>query len=226
MDSTAPIQRLTRLFRRTPVADMPTVERALPGRSRRSLFRDLKSLGYVASFSHAGRFYTLRDKAPFGEDGLWIHQGIGFSRHGTLKATAWHLIEISEAGRTHAELEQRLCLRAHNTLLALIHEGRSARENVGPTYLYVSADASHAATQIARRRERLEAPVLSGEGLCSTLVVEVLLEIIHGAKDAPTSVTRITRRLAARGVPVTAAQVQEVLREHGIVKKGRHSRSR
>jgi hypothetical protein len=227
MGSTTPTQRLARLFRRTPIADMPAVEHALPGRSRRSLYRDLESVGYVASFSHAGRFYTLRGKAPFDEEGLWIHQGIGFSRHGTLKATSQHLVEVSKDGRTHRELEQRLRVRVHNTLLALVHEEQIGRESVGPTYVYVSADTTDAAAQIQRRREHLERLVPAAGGLPSTLVVEVLVEIIRGAKAAPSSATRIARRLAARGIPATAAQVQEVLQEHGIGKKGRHtSRSR
>ena len=226
MPTPAPTQRLSRLFRRTPVADMAALERTLPGRSRRSLFRDLRSLDYLASYSHAGRYYALREQVPFDPDGLWIHQGIGFSVHGTLKATSAHLVDVSEAGRTHRELELRLRVRAHNALLDLVNEGRIGREPVGPTYLYVSADVGRAKAQIEDRLRILSAKAPPHVRLPDALVVEVLLEIIHGAKKHPSSATNLTRRLRARGVNVTAEQVKEILDEHGIGKKGRHSRSR
>ncbi len=226
MPTLSPTQRLSRLFRRTPVVDMTALERTLPGRSRRSLFRDLQRLDYLASYSHAGRFYALREQVPFDPDGLWIHQGIGFSVRGTLKATSAHFVDVSEEGRTHGELERRLHVRVQNTLLGLVNEGRIDRENVGPVYLYVSVDVQHAKAQIESRLLLLAAQAPTHVRLPDTLVVEILIEIIRGSKKHPTSATNLARRLMARGVQVTAEQVKEVLVEHGIGKKGRHSHSR
>lgn len=225
MAPTLPARRLSAMFRRNPVLDMDALEQALPGRSRRSLYRDLSGLGYLASYSHAGRYYTLRERAPFDEEGLWIHQGIGFSIHGTLKETSCHLVEEAEGGRTHRELAEQLHVRVHNTLLALVEECRIRRESVGPTYLYVSADAIRAATQVENRRRSVEAAALSSKGLPDMVVVEVLLEVIHDAA-AWTSPKVVSRRLQAKGMAVSAEQVEGIYREHGIVKKGRHSRSR
>ena len=72
-------QRLQGLFRREKVLDMRTLRGRFPSRSRRSLFRDLAGLGYLTSYSHAGRFYTLADIAEFDERGLWFFRNIGFS---------------------------------------------------------------------------------------------------------------------------------------------------
>jgi len=36
-----------------------------------TVFRKLKELGYLTSYSQGGRFYTLREIARFGADGLW-----------------------------------------------------------------------------------------------------------------------------------------------------------
>jgi len=63
---------------------------------------------YLSSYSHTGRYYTIRDIPVFDADGLWRHQGIGFSRHGSLKSTAEHMVLEAEAGRTHNELHVRL----------------------------------------------------------------------------------------------------------------------
>jgi len=51
------------------------------------VFRKLKQLGYHASYTHRGRFYTLAEIARFDDRGLWSHETVWFSRHGTLVAT-------------------------------------------------------------------------------------------------------------------------------------------
>ncbi len=204
---------------------MSAIERACPGISRRSLYRDLSTLGYVASYSHAGSYYTLRAHAPFDDDGIWQYQDVGFSRHGTLKATSRQLVERADAGRIHKELEQRLRVRVHNTLLGLVRQGQIAREVLGPTYLYVSTDAARAAAQLDNRRRVIEAATLPAGEVTPTVMIEVLLEVIHtaGARASPVV---IASRLATRGVAVTTEQVDAIFREHGIEKKGARSRSR
>ena len=73
-------QALTRLFQRQSVADLATLSAALKTSSRTSVFRRLSVLGYLSSYSHAGRFYTLRHIPQFDRDGVWQHQGVCFSR--------------------------------------------------------------------------------------------------------------------------------------------------
>src|SRR3989304_1574185 len=96
-------QQISALFRKTPVMQMRDIARGVGPRSRRSLFRDLTTLGYRSSYTHTGRYYTLVSVPEFDADGLWRSQGIGFSRDGTLKATVQRLVETSDAGRTHHE---------------------------------------------------------------------------------------------------------------------------
>ncbi len=190
-----------------------------------SVFRRLSAVGYLTSYSHAGRYYTIEEVPEFDEEGLWHHQGVSFSRHGSLKNTVEHLVSDSEAGRTHPELELSLRVRVHNTLLNLVEEKRIGRVHLPRSYLYVNAKRRKAKAQIARRHEELEAGAIEREEkLSSTIVVEVLLEIIHGAKVGAEP-QAIAARLAARGVSVTASQVEALLEEHGI-KKTAKSRSR
>lgn len=102
MPATPATPDLRSLFRRAPVMSMPQIEQTMAPRSKRSLFRDLESLGYLSSYSHTGRYYTLRSVPEFDADGIWRYQGVGFSRDGTLKATVRRLVDASEAGRTQA----------------------------------------------------------------------------------------------------------------------------
>jgi hypothetical protein len=216
---------LERFFRRKPVARLDELRRIL-GASGRTVFRTLKRVGYRTSYSHAGGYYTLADVPRFDENGLWAHGGVLFSKEGTLRATVVQVVESSAAGHTHTELQARLRLRVHDTLRDLVEDRQLGRVELEQLYLYVSASADRAAMQVERRAQRGPeiAPPKEEDVLDPALVIEVLLEVIHGTV-VRIDAQEVTSRLVARRVAITAAQVEEILRRHSVVKKTARSRS-
>ena len=79
---------LLKMFRKKYVVRMDELFPVLDTHSRMSVFRRLKALGYLTSFTDAGRYYTITDIPKFDTFGLWFYQDVGFSRAGTLKSTA------------------------------------------------------------------------------------------------------------------------------------------
>ncbi len=216
-------QALTRLFQRQSVADLATLSSALKTSSRMSVFRRLSTLEYLSSYSHAGRYYTLRDIPEFDRDGLWQYQGVCFSRDGSLKATVERLVEQSEAGRTHPELHARLQVRVHNTLLDLVEDRRIGRETWRGHYLYVSATPARAESQLSLRQQQpagLEPPLPEP---APAVVIEVLLDLVHSARLRPDA-KAVAERLTARGFLVTVDQVEAIFSRYGL-KKTAPSRS-
>lgn len=212
------MSRLNQLFRRKRAALLDDLRAALGTASRTTIFRILKGVGYFTSYSHAGRFYTLRRIPKFDRLGLWSWRGIGFSSHGTLRATSVFLIEQSEAGQTHEELQRQLGLRVHDTLRSLVEERIITRERFEDIYVYLSADPKKAATQIAARQKlRLFRPaaVVPPDPL---LVIDVLVEVIHHPRE---DAEAIAGRLRAGGRPMTAKQVEEVFHAYGVKKTAR-----
>jgi hypothetical protein len=221
MPKTLATQQIADLFRKMPVLDLCAIERAVRERSRRSLFRDLDALGYLSSYTHTGRFYTLVSVPEFDADGLWRYQGIGFSRDGTLKATLRRLVEAAEAGRTQRELAVRLGVRVHNPLHQLVAQRRLRREAIVDEYVYAAAARARAATQFAARRALVSAGLVVTTPPAPTLEVEVLLEVIHGARQPPSDAATVTARLQARGIRAQVAEVDAVLARHGLKKTAR-----
>jgi len=216
-------QALKRLLMRRKVADLGAILAILQTTSRMTAFRKLSELGYLSSYSHSGGYYTLQSIPQFDGDGLWLFEGVGFSRHGTLKDTVTVFVDRSEAGQLHRELQGRLQVRVHNTLLGLVQGNRVAREIVGDEYLYVSTDLARGSAQLARRRERGPARG-AGAPPPAALVVEILVDVIQAARlrcDA----NAIAGRLNARGVVVTVDLVRDVLRQHGLPEKKTRSTS-
>ena len=54
------LSRLDSLFRRKRAALLDDLRAALGTASRTTIFRILRAVGYFTSYSHAGRYYTLR----------------------------------------------------------------------------------------------------------------------------------------------------------------------
>ena len=215
LDKVASTKALKRLFRRFAVADLDTLCRTLNTKSRMSIFRRLKDLGYFSSYTHAGSFYTLAHIPQFDEYGLWTHQDIGFSKEGTLKATVLNLVETAPCGFTHTELNHLLRVKVHNTLLSLVRQGQIRREHIEQAYLYISRKPSEAAEQVSQRRMQLADSDKGIAILPITTVIEVLIETIHAGKlrVAPKV---ISQRLAARGCSVTTRQIEQVFAQYGI----------
>ena len=85
-------------LRRNKIADLPELKRVLGTDTDLTVFRKLKELDYLASYTHRGRFYTLPEIAHFDDHGLWSHEDVWFSRQGTLLATVEIFVNQSLQG--------------------------------------------------------------------------------------------------------------------------------
>ena len=210
---------LRNFFRKHRIAELPELFHLLGTRSRMSVFRRLKAIGYRSSFNHAGRYYTLADVPQFDQRGLWFHHHAGFSCAGTLKDTVVDLVEGSTAGMTPKELLALLKLPVantlYNTLHAVRHEARIGRHELGGDHLYISADPQRANAQLMRRRQAIGQEPSAPVPVSEETVIAVLVEALQGA-DLLVSASMVASRLTARAVAVTTAQVEQVFARYGL----------
>jgi hypothetical protein len=143
-----------RLLRKRKIATMPELKEALGTRADITVFRKLGPLGYRTSYSHRGRYYTLDAIAQFDERGLWSHEGVRFSKWGTLLATAEHSVNHGEAGYFAPELKGILHVEVKEALLKLVRQGRLTRKRAPSGYLYLAAEASARKRQLLARELR------------------------------------------------------------------------
>jgi len=152
---------LARVLRRTKMATMPELKKALGTEVDVTVFRKLKQLAYRTSYSHRGSYYTLEETARFDEHGLWSFHSVWFSRQGTLLATAEAFIEGSQGGYFVEELDHLLHVGTKEPLLNLVQQKRIAREPVSGLYLYCSIDPALRQRQLLARRFRQAEPTLA-----------------------------------------------------------------
>jgi hypothetical protein len=165
---------LARALRRTKIATMPELKKALGTEVDVTVFRKLKQLAYRTSYSHRGSYYTLEETARFDEQGLWSFHSVWFSRYGTLLATAEAFVESSENGYFVEELDHLLRVSTKEPLRRLVEQKRIARQPVSRLYLYCSIDPARRQRQLLGRRLRQTAPSLASSGAGAEAVPDEL----------------------------------------------------
>ncbi len=189
----------------------------LNDRPRSSLFRDLKKLDLISSYTHSGQYHALNGTAKFDKDGLWFFQEVGFSQYGTLKKTLVHIISNSQVGMTHKEMRKLFRIEVQKPLTNLIKTNVVTRQLLpSRIYLYLSADNQTAEEQFQRRL------TISNRALDMTLPpegirIEILVEVIR-APDRTLDEEVLGSSLRKRGVIIKDNEIAYVLGYYDIKK--------
>lgn len=166
-------------FKKNKLGKLADLFYLLKTKSRMSVFRRLRELKYLSSYTHSGSYYTLINIPDFDSSGLWYSNEVGFSKFGNLKETALHFIEESESGITHEQLENKLHVRAYNALLDLVNSNKVTRLKIDSEYVYFSIKNSKSIKQISHRKNYSHA--LKNAGLSDWIIIEILASIIRTA---------------------------------------------
>src|SRR5713101_1511262 len=117
-------QALRKHLLRHKIATLPELKAALGTSADLTVFRKLKLLDYLSSYTHRGRYYALRETARFDDAGLWSHAAVWFSRHGTLVATIELFVKQAPGGWFADELAEALHAEVQDPLRDLVRQGR------------------------------------------------------------------------------------------------------
>ncbi len=150
------LQEIRDFFGAYKIATLDQLKAALGNPARCTLFRKLDQLEYLSSYSHRGKFYTLRSIARFIEPGLWSCRSVWFSRFGNLLKTAEALITQSEAGYSAAELKEVLHVKTKHALTHLVRCDLLQRKKINSVYIYLSIENAVARKQEKARKVRLK----------------------------------------------------------------------
>lgn len=208
-----PSDRLEKLFHRRKCWMLDQLAETL-GYALISVRRFLKQIGYFRSYTHNGKWYTLRESPDFNRDGLWHHKGIGFSKHGSLTSTIGYLVGRSPAGLSANELNQKLQHPCHAVLSQLHKAGQLDRLQLTGHFRYLATDQEFNRRQ--REQAALVQPLSPTTSLSTQAAVWVLVEYI---KDPGVSFEQIAARLQEqRKVAVAPESIQRFFQEHDLKK--------
>jgi len=172
------VEDIRRFLVRNQIATLPELKDALGTTVDVTVFRKLKQLEYLTSYSHRGAYYTLREIARFDGNGLWSCQSVWFSRYGTLLATAENFVNQSSQEYFAEELAESLHVQVRDALLQLVERRRLSRQLLSGLYLYTSTTAEVRQRQLLTRRTAQAVPVLTDAGAVEISAAELKAAII------------------------------------------------
>ncbi len=204
------------LFKRTAMS-LKQLRDELNDRPRSSLFRDLKKLDVISSYTHTGQYHALKGSAKFDKNGLWFFQDIGFSQLGTLKHTLVQMISLAPLGMTHKEMRLMFRLEVQKPLTDLVKRNTITRQRLpNRIYLYLSADKNKGEDQFKQRlalSDRTADVILPPE----SIRIEILVEVIQ-TPDRSLDETVLGTLLRKKGLAIKDEEIAYVLTYYDVKK--------
>jgi len=186
------------------------------GCSWMTTWRLLKSRGYLTSYNHNARYYTLATVPEFDESGLWSYSKVRFSQYGTLAKSIVGLVCHSTAGLYANELEQRLQVNVRPALSRLVRNSSLGSHKLAGCFLYLDSQPQRAHEQLENRiTETLSEPEPASLPNPTTIIA-LLVELIKTPNAEP---ELITRRLRRKGLLLSRTQARAVFAHYGLSKK-------
>ncbi len=131
---------------------------SLKTQCRMTVFRKLSLLGYISSYSHSGKYYSLKRIARYNKYGIWSYKSALFSKNGTLKKTIELLIGNSPEGYTASELNSILKVKVEDALLELVKNKIIIRKKISGKYIYYAGTSKLRKKQELTRINKIQYP--------------------------------------------------------------------
>jgi len=180
--------------------------------------RRLKEWRALSSYNYSGGYYTLPSIPEFDKKGLWKYQGAFFSKHGTLKNTVIHLVEISSGGLSNSELEKILGVNPNSSLPQCKELAGIKKEKHNRQVVYFSAEE-----QMYRRQKHNRFPPepTTRKLPSDALSIIILVELVKNPRSTPEQLSDMLRR---EGYQIDGALIENLLEKHGLNKKKPNTR--
>ena len=199
-------------FRRRKMLTLGELSQML-GCSSGTVRRRLKEWRAVSSYNMNGRYYTLPSIAQFDRKGLWKNEGVFFSKHGTVKNTVIHLVRVSAAGLSNAELKQMLGTDPTSYLAQRKQPAGVKTEKHKREVVYFSSEQ-----QVYQRQKQLRfppqptAPSLPPDAVAILVLVQLI-------KHPDSSPSELSQMLGREGYQVGSQMIENLFEHHGLKKK-------
>lgn len=198
-------------FKQRKVLTMPELK-AMLHCSIATVNRRLKEWNALSSYNKNAQYYTLASIPEFNKKGLWKHKGVLFSKHGTLKNTVIHLVQISNRGFSNQELQRILGTNTSSYLAQRKHLKGVKAEKHKRQVVYFSSDE-----EVCRRQKKNRfPPEPTALKLPPHAVgIIVLVELVKHPGSTPVELSDMLRR---EGYKIDADTIDNLLEHHGLKK--------
>ena len=199
-------------FKQRKILTMPELKTMLHC-SIATVNRRLKEWNTLSSYNKNGRYYTLASIPKFNKKGLWKYKGVFFSKHGTLKNTVIHLVQISKRGLSNQELQSILGANTTSYLAQRKHlKGVKAEKHKRQVVYFCSEEEVH-----RRQKQNRFPPEPTALKLPpDAITIIVLVELVKQPGSTPEQLSEMLRQ---EGYKIDVDMIDNLLEHHGLKKK-------
>lgn len=180
--------------------------------SRATVRRRLKKWKVMSSYNKSGQYYTLPLIPKFNKQGLWKHEGAFFSKHGTMKNTVIHLVQISQSGLSSSELEEILGINPNSYLPQCKQIEGIKKEKHKREMVYFSSDIEVYQRQ---KKNRFPPEPTTFKLPPDAISIIVLVELIKNPGSTP---SELSQTLIRAGYNVSTQEIENLFTCHGLKK--------
>jgi len=213
------IEKLDKEFSKHKFLTFAKVEKKL-GCCLATLLRYCKSKGYYTSCNKNGKYYILAESCKFDENGLFVIDGVMFSKFKTIKATLLNKINNSDAGYSSSELKK---IYGENSGVSLSHlfTGKEiTRKMINGVFYYFSSDTeTHLIQQelrIKKEDQGTEVKV-NKEDLPSSEITIAILTFL--AVKTKYSAKQLKKEFKKKGYNISITDIKNILLFYNLESK-------
>ena len=169
--------------------------------------RQLHLVGYVSSYTHNSRYYSIKSIVKFDQHGLWCYNNICFSKYGTLKRTITHLIDNSTAGMTVSQISHILRIKYYAPLNLFYKNGCFNRIKHDKQFIYLSKQENIYQQQLNYYKQ-------AGD-LKPQTAIQLLIEYINNPNA---TCGQLSQALGRKNFKVTTEAIHSFFEQHDVKK--------
>jgi len=189
--------------------------------SEPTLRRDIRNIKGITSFTHQGRFVTLKDIPKFDKNGIWFYRKVGFTKYKNSLELVVHVINNSKEGLSREQIQEILKIQIFQQIQTLLKRNELYRCKIGNKYIYLPEKLARNQKQRLRLlntnnvEEYYDAMVNSSD-------LVALLKAVLVEKKIKINVKNLKRFTQKYSLKIPLKKIELLLLKYGLTEKKSH----
>jgi len=189
--------------------------------SAATLRRDIRLIKGITSYTHQGRFVTLKDIPKFDNNGIWFYRKVGFTKYKNSLELIVHLINNSKEGLNREQIQETLRIQIFQQIQTLLKRNELYRCKIGNKYIYLPEELA------MNKKTRLQ--LLSAnnveeyyDAMVSSSDLVALLKAVLIEKKIKIDVKNLKRFAQKYSLKIPLKKVEQLLLKYNLTEKKSH----
>jgi hypothetical protein len=183
-----------------------------------TLRRDIRQIKGITSYTHQGRFITLKDIPKFDNNGIWFYRKVGFTKYKNSLELIVHLINNTREGLSREQIQEILKIQIYQQIQTLLKRNELYRSKVGNKYIYLPEEL---AKNQKKRLQLLNANNIEEyyDAMVSFSDLVALLKAVLVEKNIKVNLKNLKRFTQKYSLKIPLKKVEQLLLKYNLTEK-------